>query len=213
MAGRRLEVNILKRVIIPNLNREMFPGLNLHDEDRSIGIITADNDDAIYIGLDHATKSANVHVAYVESTYGGGSCAWSKYGGEVIGIIAGPDPEEVRSGLNAIETFVENESALYSVNSDDSVAYYSYCISRIGRYYQETYNLPEGCSVAYMASAPLESMYALDAALKYADVTLVDLWGPPTVTNCGGGLVTGTQEACEAAAAAFGDAVAELSGE
>ena len=50
-------------------------------------------------------------------------------------------------------------------------------------------------------------MYALDAALKAADVTLVEFFGPPSETNFGGGLLTGSQSACNAACSAFAEAV------
>jgi ethanolamine utilization protein EutL len=53
-------------------------------------------------------------------------------------------------------------------------------------------------------------MYALDAAMKAADVKLCKLYSPPTETNFGGGLLTGTRSACEAACAAFVDAVREV---
>jgi ethanolamine utilization protein EutL len=53
-------------------------------------------------------------------------------------------------------------------------------------------------------------MYALDAALKAADVRLCKLYAPPTETNFGGGLLTGTQSACDAACAAFATAVQEV---
>ena len=55
-------------------------------------------------------------------------------------------------------------------------------------------------------------MYALDGALKAADVTLCKLYAPPTETNFGGALLTGTQSACDAACGAFRDAVAEIAG-
>jgi ethanolamine utilization protein EutL len=55
-------------------------------------------------------------------------------------------------------------------------------------------------------------MYAMDAALKAADVKLCKLYNPPSETNFGGGLLSGTQSACEAACAAFGAAVAEVAG-
>lgn len=209
MIGKRLQASVLSSVLIPNINREMFRELKLPEDHRSIGIITCDNDDSIYIGLDDATKKANVHVAYAESTYGGGSCAWSRYGGEIIGMLSGPRPEDVKSGLNAVEDFVNNHCSLYSVMEDDSICYYSYCISKIGTYFAENYNLPVGCSASYLASAPLEAMYGLDIALKAADVKIAGFWGPPTVTNCGGALITGTQSACKAAAEAFGNAVYE----
>ena len=66
--------------------------------------------------------------------------------------------------------------------------------------------------MAYLIAPPLESMYAMDAALKAADVKLCKLYNPPSETNFGGGLLSGTQSACEAACAAFGAAVAEVAG-
>jgi ethanolamine utilization protein EutL len=53
-------------------------------------------------------------------------------------------------------------------------------------------------------------MYAMDAALKTADVTLCKLYSPPSETNFGGGLLSGSRSACEAACAAFAQAVAEV---
>ena len=67
-----------------------------------------------------------------------------------------------------------------------------------------------GSALAYLIAPPLESMYALDAALKAADVSLCRLYAPPSETNFGGGLLTGTQSACAAACAAFAAAVEEV---
>jgi ethanolamine utilization protein EutL len=53
-------------------------------------------------------------------------------------------------------------------------------------------------------------MYALDAAMKAADVKLCKLYEPPSETNFGGGLLTGTRSACVAACDAFANAVAEV---
>ena len=53
-------------------------------------------------------------------------------------------------------------------------------------------------------------MYALDSALKAADVKLCKLYAPPSETNFGGGLLSGTQSACQAACDAFRAAVAEV---
>jgi len=47
-------------------------------------------------------------------------------------------------------------------------------------------------------------MYALDAALKAADVRLAAFFGPPSETNFGGGLLTGSQSACKSACDSFG---------
>jgi len=53
-------------------------------------------------------------------------------------------------------------------------------------------------------------MYAMDAALKAAEVRLCKLYAPPSETNFGGGLLSGTQSACDAACAAFAAAVEEV---
>ena len=68
----------------------------------------------------------------------------------------------------------------------------------------------EGTPLAYLIAPPLESMYAMDAALKAADVKLCKLYNPPSETNFGGGLLSGTLSACEAACAAFAEAVGEV---
>ena len=50
----------------------------------------------------------------------------------------------------------------------------------------------------------------MDAALKAAAVRLAKLYAPPSETNFGGGLLTGTQSACRAACEAFAAAVEEI---
>ena len=50
----------------------------------------------------------------------------------------------------------------------------------------------------------------LDAAQKASDVQLQKLYPPPSETNFGGGLLSGTQSVCDAACAAFAEAVKEV---
>ncbi|MDB8986974.1 ethanolamine utilization microcompartment protein EutL, partial [Parabacteroides merdae] len=125
----------------------------------------------------------------------------------VIGIIAGPSPAEVRSGLNAVLDFMEYGATFISANDDDSIAYYAHCVSRTGTYLSKVANIREGEALAYLVAPPLEAMYALDAALKAADVSLCELFEPPTETNFAGALLTGSQSACKAACDAFAQAV------
>lgn len=61
--------------------------------------------------------------------------------------------------------------------------------------------------MSYLIAPPIESVYAMDAALKAADVKMVSFFGPPSPTNYGGALLTGSQSACKAACDAFADAV------
>jgi len=198
---------VLSIKIIPNVNAFMAESFKLTSEQKSLGLITTDMDDVAYTALDEATKKADIQVVYAKSMYAGSANASTKLAGEFIGIIAGPNPAEIRSGLNAAIEFIENDACFYSANDEDTVPFYAQTISRTGSYLSGIANVPEGQPLAYLIAPPLEAMYALDAALKAADVTLAAFYGPPTETNFGGGLLTGSQSACKAAADAFRDAV------
>ena len=207
MKGDRLTPNILSVKMIPNVNDDMIKSFKLPPGHRSIGMVTADCDDVTYTALDDATKKVDVKVVYARSFYGGAANANTKLAGEIIGIISGPTPAEVRSGLNSICHFVAEEAAFISANDDDTIPYYAYTISRSGSYLSEVAGIKEGEAIAYLIAPPLEAMYALDAALKAADVRLAAFYGPPSETNFGGGLLTGSQSACKAACDAFAEAV------
>ncbi|WP_142414334.1 ethanolamine utilization microcompartment protein EutL [Hathewaya massiliensis] len=208
MKNDALRPSVLSIKIIPNANPEMAKEFNLPEEHKSIGMITADCDDVTYTALDEATKKADVKVVYARSMYAGAANASTKLAGEVLGIISGPSPAEVRSGLNAVVDFIESGNAtFFSANDDDSVPYYAQCISRTGSYLSETAGIEEGEALAYLVAPPLEAMYGLDAAMKAAAVEMKAFFGPPTETNFGGGLLTGSQSACKAACDAFAAAV------
>ena len=207
MTGDLLKVNVLATHTIANVSETLAKKLKLPKEFRSIGIITADSDDPTYCALDEATKAAAVTVVYGRSLYAGAANASTKLAGEVIGILAGPNPSKVSSGLRAAVDFLESGVGFHSANEDDSVAYFAYTVSRTGSYLSKTAGVREGEALAYLVAPPLESTVGLDEALKAADVELVALFEPPTETNYGGGLLTGTQSACNAACAAFAETV------
>ena len=171
-----------------------------------LAMLTTDSDDATYIALDVATKAADVKVCYSRSFYAGAANASTPHAGEVIGILAGATPGAVRSGMEAAL------SALQTVGFEEvnGVPYLAYTVSRSGSFLAKEAGVSEGAAIAYLIAPPLESMYAMDSALKAADVTLCKLYAPPSETNFGGGLLTGTQAACQAACAAFAEAVGEV---
>ena len=171
-----------------------------------LAMLTTDSDDATYIALDEATKAADVKVCYGRSFYAGAANASTPYAGEVIGILAGSTPGIVRSGMEAALSCLQRVGFEETAN----VPYLAYTVSSCGSYLAELASVPVGSPIAYLIAPPLESMYAMDAALKAADVKLCKLYGPPSETNFGGGLLTGTQSACTAACAAFADAVAQV---
>ena len=207
MIDELFQVNVLATHTIANVSETLAKKLGLPKEYRSIGIITADSDDPTYCALDEATKDAVVTVVYGKSLYAGAGNATTKYAGEVIGILAGPNPSEVSSGLSSAVRFLESGVGFRSANEDNSVAYFAHTVSRTGSYLSKTAGVKEGQALAYLVAPPLEAMVGLDEALKAADLELVALFEPPTETNYGGGLLTGTQSACHAACAAFAETV------
>ena len=165
MRNDRLGANVLSALLISNVDAGLAASLELKPHHRSLGIVTSDCDDVTYVALDEATKAADVEVVYARSMYAGAGNASTKLAGEVIGILAGPNPEEVRSGLDVVVYEIENGASFYSANDDDSIPYFAHCISRAGSYLSEGANAEEGTAIAYLIAPPAEAMVALDAAL------------------------------------------------
>ena len=207
-----IRTKILSVRMIPNADPMLLGALHLPRECRSLGLITTDCDDVSYAALDEATKKAQVSVAYAKSMYAGSSNASTALAGEFIGILAGENPAEVKSGLEAAVSFIEEDACFYSANEEDSVVYFAHCISRTGSYLSALAGVPEGTAMAYLIAPPLEAMVGLDAAIKSAEVELKCFYGPPTETNFAGGLLTGDQAACKVACEAFAEAVCEIAG-
>ena len=173
-----------------------------------LGLLTTDCDDATYIALDEATKAADVTVCYGRSFYAGATNATTPNAGEVIGILAGATPGAVKSGMEAALSALER----IGFEDLDGVPCLAYTVSRSGTFLSKEAGVPVGTPLSYLIAPPLESMYAMDAALKAADVVLCNLYTQPSETKFGGGLLTGTRSACEAASTAFRTAVAEVAG-
>lgn len=210
MKNDPIKARVLCTQLIPNADPALLKSLRLPASIRSLGLITTDSDDVGYTALDEATKKAAVRVAWAKSLYAGASNASTKLAGEFIGVLAGDNPEEVKSGLQAAAQCVENEACFYSANDDDSIIYYAHCISSTGTYLSKMAKVAEGTSIAYLIAPPAEAIYALDAALKAACVEMKLFYGPPTETNFAGGLLTGDQAACKAACEAFAEAVLKM---
>ena len=198
-----IPVKVLSVRYLANASPELCRGLGAPEGSPALGLITTDCDDATYIALDAATKAANVSVCYGHSFYAGAANASTPTAGEVIGILAGPTPGAVRSGMEAavaaLETLGFEEAA--------GLPYLAYTVSSTGTYLSKEAGIAPGEPLAYLIAPPLEAMYALDAALKAADVKLARLYPPPTETNFAGALLTGSRSACTAACAAFAAAI------
>lgn len=213
MIGDRIPTKLLSLREIPNAEEALLEKLHVPNGYKSLGIVTTDCDDVSYAAMDEATKKAEVTVVYAKSFYAGSANASTALAGEFIGILAGEDPAEVRAGLNAFLSFIENDAFFYSANADGSVPYFAQCISQTGTYLSEVAGVPVGTSMAYLIAPPNEAIVGLDAALKSAVVDLSVFYGPPTETNFAGGLLTGEQWACEEACRAFAAAVCRVAAE
>ena len=197
-----IPVKVLAVRYLDNAAPALLDGLGAPKGYRCLGMLTTDCDDATYIALDEATKAADVQVCYGRSFYAGAANASTPYAGEVIGILAGKDPGSVRSGMAAALATLEQVGF-----ADEGVPCLAHTVSRSGSFLAKEAGVAVGTPIAYLIAPPLESMYALDHAMKAADVKLCKLYSPPSETNYGGALLSGTRSACEAACGAFLEAV------
>ncbi len=203
-----IPVKVLAVKYLANASAALCRELGAPEGAPSLGLITTDCDDATYIALDAATKAAEVEVAYGRSFYAGAGNASTPYAGEVIGILAGQTPGAVRSGMAAALA----ELTRVGFQEVNGVPFLAHTVSSVGTFLAREAGVSPGTAIAYLIAPPLEGMYAMDAALKAADVELRKLYAPPSETNFGGGLLSGTQSACDAACAAFAEGVAEVAG-
>ena len=144
--------------LITQVDAKLAEQLQLKPEQKSLGLLTADNDDATYVSIDEATKMADVEVVYAHSFYAGAKHSSGLLSGEIIAMLAGPDPAEVRAGLNAALNYMKTEALWYSANVNDSIAFFPHVISRTGSYLSKMCNIPLGSPIAYLIAPPLEGL-------------------------------------------------------
>lgn len=205
-----IKPTILATRLIPNVDRGFAAKLGLRDDQRSLALVTCDIDDSLYVALDEATKMADVEVVYANSFYAGSAHASGPLSGEIIGILAGPSAAEARAGLAACVDYAREKAWFYSANEGGDLAFFAHPISRTGSYLSTAADVPEGTPMAYLIAPPLEATYALDAAMKSAEVEMKVWFPPPSETNFSGGYLIGSQSAVVAACNAFRDAVLEI---
>ena len=201
----KLKPRVLSQKLIANVTPELAKAYNIPEDHHSIGFFATDNDDIAYLAADDATKKANIKVIHAQTYYGGQLCSWSRYGGSVFVLISGPKVQDVRSALGYINDFVENQADLYNFDGDEGTSFYAGCVPRVGKYYREIFNIPEGMSYAYLVGGPIETNFALDKALKSSDTKIAHYWYPPSHANSSGAVLYGTESACRAAVKTFID--------
>jgi ethanolamine utilization protein EutL len=177
---------------------------------RSLGLVTCDQDDPTYVALDEATKHAAVDVVFARSFYAGSAHASGRLSGEILGVLAAEDPEEIEQGLAALVRCLEHDACFYSADEQGSITMFPHVIASVGHYLAAQAGIPVGSSMAYLVAPPIEATVGLDAALKAADVRALKVFTPPTETNFAASWLGGSLADCRAAAEAFARAVVEV---
>lgn len=172
---------------------------------RSLGLVTCDQDDSTYIALDEATKHAAVDVVFGRSFYAGAAHASGPLSGEVMGVVAGKDPDDVAEALWVIREHLARAVCFqkFADRPAPSSAFLAHVIGETGTYLSSAAGVDVGAPLAYLIAPPLEAAVAVDAALKAAPVTLQQFLRAPSETNFSGAYLTGALGDLEAARDAF----------
>ena len=178
----------------------------------ALGLVTCDQDDAMYVALDEATKHAQVDVIFAKSFYAGAAHGSGRLSGEILGVIAASEPEAIEHGLEALLRCLAHYACFYDADGKRTITVFPHVIASLGEYLSREAKLAPGTPMAYLVAPPLEATLGLDAALKAADVRAVRVVTPPTETNFACAWLTGTLDSCEAAAVAYAAAVVEVAG-
>jgi ethanolamine utilization protein EutL len=176
----------------------------------ALGLVTCDQDDAMYVALDEATKHAPIDVIFAKSFYAGSAHASSRLSGEILGVIAAREPEAIEHGLTALLRCLAHDACFYDADGKRTVTVFPHVITSLGEYLSREAGLLPGAPMAYLVAPPIEATIGLDAALKAADVRAVRVVPPPTETNFACAWLTGALDACEAAATAYAAAVVDV---
>jgi ethanolamine utilization protein EutL len=201
---------VLATRTIPRVDDELARAWDLPDDLRAVGLITCTSDDALFVALDEGTKAAPARVVFAKSFYAGSSYPSGPLSGEAIGMYAARDPEEIREAMDACVRTLAEEAWFYAADEKKELAFFPHVVRSTGTYLSEQAGIAVGAPLAYLIAPPLESMVALDAAMKAAPVKLAKWFTPPSETNFGGGYLTGDLPSCEAAARAFAAAVIDV---
>ena len=176
----------------------------------ALGLVTCDQDDAMYVALDEATKHAPVDVIFAHSFYAGSAHASGRLSGEILGVLAASEPEAIEHGLAALLRCLAHDACFYDADGKRGVTVFPHVITSLGDYLSREAGLTPGQPMAYLVAPPLEATIGLDAALKAAEVRAVRVVPPPTETNFACAWLTGSLDACEAAALAYAAAVVDV---
>ncbi|STT79055.1 ethanolamine utilization polyhedral-body-like protein EutL [Klebsiella pneumoniae] len=127
-----------------------------------------------YIAADEATKQAMVEVVYGRSLYAGAAHV-RRLPRRSTDMLGGPNPAEVRAGLDAMMAHIEGGAAFQWANDAQDTAFLAHVVSRTGSYLSSAAGIALGDPIAYLVAPPLEATFGIDAAMKSARRSAGDL--------------------------------------
>lgn len=196
---------------LPNADRALIRGYGGDPEKHpSLGLVTCDQDDSMYVALDECTKHAPVDVIFAKSFYAGAAHASGRLSGEILGVIGAADPQSIDEALEALLRCLAHDACFYDADGKGTITVFPHVIASLGEYLSREAGLPVGSPMAYLVAPPIEGTIGLDAALKAAEVRAVRIGTPPSETNFASAWLTGDLDACEAAAVAYAAAVVDV---
>ncbi len=199
-----LPARLLAVQIIEQVDPQLAKAFNLDPARHvSLGLVTCDQDDALYTALDHCTKFAEVDVVFARSFYAGAKHASGPFSGEILGVIAGAHPDHVREALWALREGLAAGIRFHTFAGENQPAFFAHVIRETGSYLAPLAQLPPRAPMAYLIAPPIEAAMGVDAALKAASVRLARWLPAPSETNFSGAWLAGEVADLEAAAVAF----------
>jgi ethanolamine utilization protein EutL len=100
----------------------------------SLGLVTCDQDDALYVALDEATKHAAVDVVFARSFYAGAAHASGRLSGEILGVLAAAEPQSIEDGLAALTACLTHDACFYDADGRRGVTVFPHVIGSLGHY-------------------------------------------------------------------------------
>jgi len=120
----------------------------------SLGLVTCDQDDALYVALDEATKHAAVDVVFARSFYAGSAHASGALSGEILGVLAAAEPQAIEDGLTALQRCLAHDACFYDADGKRGVTVFPHVIGSLGHYLAREAGLPVGEPMAYLVAPP-----------------------------------------------------------
>jgi len=204
---KKIEAHVGIQKIIANVSPEFRKEWKLPEDHESVGLVSCDNEDVMFLALDDATKKARIRVMHAQTVWVGKENDWGKFQDANTAMISGPRVQDVKSGLSHIREYIERKCSHYQSDINPGISWYADWVPRVGPYMQDRLGIPEGSSYCYLYGPPIESTYAIDAAMKAGNTRLARTSDIITRDNKIGVILYGSESACKSAVSTYNNVI------